>query len=113
MIVSSVNSVNFGRLYRGNTIKKDIVEKNDKVLLTQVNRLEKALRKENLHKTKNVDVILQYREPEGFYGVISNKKQGTPNHPLYRHPLSTDKNQLNNFGKWVLAWDKLYSLRSV
>ena len=110
MLISGRENLSFGRLYKGWTVQENIVKKNDKPLISELNKVTKLIRKENLHKTKNVDIILQHNKEDGFYGVISSKTQGTPNHPLYKHSISrTDKNLLNSFKKWVKAWDKLYS----
>ena len=110
MFINTADSTNFQKLYMGYSIKENIIKKNDKKLLSEVNKIAKSIRKQNLHKAKNVDIVLQHDEDFGyFYGVISSKKSGTPNHPQYSHKVSADKPLLENFANWVQAWDKLYA----
>ena len=111
MLVNSIDSTNFGKLYTGYTIKKNIIEKNYKNLIANKDKIARAIRKENLHKDENVDIILQYRRNEGFYGVISSKKQGTPMHPLYCKDVSTKPKEIENFKKWVEMWDNAYKAK--
>ena len=111
MLVNSIDSTNFGKLYTGYTIKKNIIEKNHKSLIAKKDKIARAIRKENLHKAENVDIILQYRRNEGFYGIISSKTQGTPNHPLYCKDVSTKPKEFENFKKWVEMWDNAYKVK--
>ena len=111
MFINSIDSTNFGKLYTGYTIKKNIIEKNYKNLIAKKDKIARAIRKENLHKAENVDIILQYRRNEGFYGVISSKTQGTPMHPYYRKFVSTKPKEFENFKKWVEMWDNAYKAK--
>ena len=74
-----------------------------------MNSISRLIRKEELHKAENVDIILQYTPKDGFYGVISSKTQGTPNHPYYKKSLTKDEVSIKNFIDWVKSWDSLYS----
>jgi len=107
MHIEKTHPTNFGRLYKGYTVN-EIIEKGDKQLKSEMNKVSRAIRKENLHKTKNVDILLQHNERDGFYGVISSKKQGVPHSPFYKHPVSTDGGVMEKFSLWVKIWDKLY-----
>ena len=111
MLVNSIDSTNFGKLYTGYTIKKNIIEKNYKNLIAKKDKIARAIRKENLHKAENVDIILQYNRNDGFYGVISSKTQGTPMHPYYRKFVSTEPKEFENFKKWVEMWDNAYKAK--
>ena len=106
---NQTKSLNFGKLYNGHLVQVNILEPNNKILKKELDSVSRLIRKENLHKTKNVDIILQYTEEKGFYGVISSKTQGTPMHPCYWQPVPKDENTLDKFINWVKAWDKLFS----
>ena len=111
MYISSVDSTSFGRLYRGNTIKKEIMEKGDKEFVAEVNKISKAIRKENLHKSENVDIILQHND-KGFYGVIKGKHNGVPVHPANQQPVSLNNDSMKKFTNWAKIWDSIYSISS-
>ena len=103
------NSLNFGKLYNGYCISENILKTNNKALKKELNSISRLIRKEKLHKAENVDIILQYTPKDGFYGVISSKTQGTPNHPYYKKSLTKDEVSIKNFIDWVKSWDSLYS----
>ena len=54
------NSLNFGKLYNGYCISENILKTNNKALKKELNSISRLIRKEELHKAENVDIILQY-----------------------------------------------------
>ena len=109
MNIDKIDSLNFGKLYNGYLVKENIIKQNNNTLKKELNSISRLIRKENLHKTENVDIVLQYTKENGFYGVISSKKQGTPMHPYYKHNISKDKTIINKFAEWTKFWEKMYS----
>ena len=106
---SSGVGMSFGKLYNGYLIKENIIKSNDSLLKKELNSISKLIRKENLHKKENVDIILQYTKGNGFYGVISSKTQGTPICRYNKQNISKDKTGLDKFVEWVNCWDNMYS----
>ena len=103
------NQPTFGTLYRGGVIKEVLKNGASKEFRAELGATERAIRKNNLHKKENVDVILGYRKNEGFYGIISSKTQGTPMNPASECKISKDKESVNKFSEWVNAWNDAYS----
>lgn len=103
------NKPTFGTLYRGGTIKTILSKGASKGFKSELNATERAIRKNNLHKKENVDIILGYRKNEGLYGIISSKTQGTPLNPASECKISKDKESVNKFSEWVDAWNDAYS----
>ena len=101
--------ISFVKLYNGYLVKENIIKANDSLLKKELNSISKLIRKENLHKKENVDIVLQYTKENGFYGVISSKIHGTPLCPGYKQNISKDKIVLNKFIEWVKSWDNMYS----
>ena len=107
--IKKTDSLNFEKLYNGYLVKENIIKPNNSTLKKELNSISKLIRKEDLHKKENVDIILQYTKENGFYGVISSKTQGTPMHPSYKKSISKDKTVLDKFAEWVKCWDYMYS----
>ena len=103
------NKPTFGTLYRGGTIKTILSKGASKEFKSELNATERAIRKNNLHKKENVDIILGYREQEGFYGIISSKKYGTPMNPSNECKIPKGQKITEFFTQWVDAWDEAYS----
>jgi len=106
----NTQSPNFGKLYNGKTIQKKIIEIQDRRLLAELDILTKAIKEKNLDVSENVDIILQYNNREGFYGLISLKDKGIPyNNPNYKKKVVNKPINLMNFEKWYRTWEKVYS----
>lgn len=108
MYIQCQNQVSYGSLYRGSSIKSIMKSHPSKKFKSQLGYIERGIRKNNLHKKENVDVILNYDGGE-FYGVISSKEQGIPSNPAYRCFVKPDKESMGFLTEWVKAWDDAYS----
>ena len=109
MRIDCVNQTGFTSLYKGGTIRQIIKNNPTKEFVSELRGVECAVRKNNLHKKENVDIILGYGEADGFYGVISSKTQGTPMNPSSVCKVSKDQESIKTFSDWVEEWDKAYS----
>lgn len=109
MKTESVSQVSFNSLYRGfsvsNMLKLDKSGNFRKELLAT----ERLIRKNNIHKKDNVDVVINYSVNDGFYGVISPKKGETPNHPSYRCAIVNNTGAIEYMNAWAEAWNKAFS----
>ena len=108
----NTQSPNFGKLYNGKTIQKKIIETQNTRLLTELDKLTKAIKERKLDVSENVDIILQYNNREGFYGLISLKDKGVPyNNPAYKKKIVNMNNPvyLMNFENWYRTWEYVYS----
>ncbi len=99
----------FKGLSTGYLLSREIRHNTSKQFAQEVKSIRQIIRKNNLHKKDNVDIILQYSKEDGFYGVISSKQQGTPNNPSYKCPIDSTKSQIDKFIQWAEAWDEAYS----
>ena len=114
MRIQCVNNNNYQNpshknLYKSNSLKQ--LEKNaTKDFLNSVEKVSKTIKTQGLHKLENVDIFLNYTKEQGFYGIISSKKEGTPNHPKNTCPISIiDGESIDNFSNWAKDWDSAYS----
>ncbi len=99
----------FGNLYTSSTLKKTLKRnKDNKEFVQECNSIRRSLRKNNLHKKENVDVILSHNEKDGFYGVISSKEQGTPYHPHSTCKINKEPSKIEKFKDWVNSWNEAY-----
>lgn len=113
MYIQTDNSINYTSLYRGGTIKQILSKKHSKKFETELRGVENSIRKKELHKKENVDIILNYNKQDGFYGIISSKAEGTPMHPLNKCPVAKNEESMNKFTKWVNDWNESYSPESL
>ena len=67
------------------------------------------IRQNGLHRKRNVDLILNYNESDGFYTVISSKRHGVPINPNYRHPIRIENEFIQSLTNWVDGWNYAYS----
>src|SRR5574344_592190 len=90
-------NVAFGTLYQSKELKQ--LQKNPEFMKStgkELKTITNMIRKNNLHKAENVDIILSYNKEDKFYGVISSKEQGVPMGPAYKCPVSSKKNLFKN-----------------
>ena len=109
MYIRNQNQTPFQSLYRGGNIKNILRNNPTKEFTSELNSIERGIRKNNLHKKENVDIVLGYTKEDGFYGIISSKEQGTPMNPASECKVSKDKDSMNKFTQWADAWDEAYS----
>ena len=108
MKIQTNNQPAFASLYRGGSVKNILKNNPTKEFKSELGSIERGIRKNNLHKKENVDVILGYTKQDGFYGIISSKEQGVPMNPSSECKVSKDKKSMNAFSEWVNAWDEAY-----
>src|SRR5574344_103598 len=114
MQINQQNNVAFGTLYQSYELKQ--LQKNPKFMKTSGKDLKTItymIRKNNLNKAKNVDIILNYNNEDKFYGIISSKKQGVPINPAYKCLVSSEKNMFNDFSNWLKDWNDAYSPKTL
>lgn len=110
MNIGAVNSnLSFNKLYHGYTIEKKLEKNPSKKFLNELNSTEAIIKRNGLDRQENVDIILNYDKNDGFYGVISSKYEGVPNHPDALCKISKDPKDVDKFSKWVENWNDLYS----
>ena len=110
MNISAINSnVNFKNLYNGYTLDNRLEKKTSKKFLNELNGTRQAIKENGLDRLENVDIILNVDNNDKFYGVISSKKEGVPNHPQAVCDISTKKKDINKFTKWAENWNYMYS----
>ena len=110
MNISAINSnVNFKNLYDGYTLENRLEKKTSKKFLNELNGTRQAIKENGLDRLENVDIILNVDDEDKFYGVISSKKEGVPNHPQAVCEISTKEKDVNKFAKWAENWNDLYS----
>ena len=108
MYIQDRTQLPFQSLYRGESIKYLLKRKPSREFKSELGSIERTIRKNNLHKKENVDIILNH-DGSKFYGVISSKEQGVPSNPAYRCSVAKDKNSMSFFTDWVNVWDEAYS----
>ena len=110
MNISQVSSQSFGNLVYGYGIQKQILgKKSSRAINLKLQKITKQIKDEKLDSLNNVDIILNYEKSDGFYGIISSKKQGVPNNPSYRFDLNRSEGSMSNFVDWAKDWDSAYS----
>ena len=103
------NNVSHKNLYKTNSLKQ-LEKTSTKEFMNNVENISKTIKIQGLHKLENVDIFLNYTKEQGFYGIISSKKEGTPNHPKNTCPISIiDGESIDNFSNWAKDWDSAYS----
>lgn len=105
----------FGSLITDKTVKDVLKKRNcSKTLLNRFKGIRKYVWSEKLSSKDNVDIRLKYTENDGFYGLISSKKN---NFIPYQSAdckcrVSPLKDSLENFKQWVNKWDSAFSDKS-
>lgn len=103
------SDLSFGNLYTSPTLKKALKSnKNNKEFVQECNSIRRTIRKNQLHKKENVDIVLSYNKEDGFYGVISSKEQGIPNHPQASCKINREPSKIEKFKGWVNSWNEAY-----
>ncbi|MBQ4115173.1 hypothetical protein IJD34_07185 [bacterium] len=106
---NSQKSFSYKALHKTPSLKQ-LEKAGTKEFLTQVETITKELYNKNLHELPNVDIYLNYTSKNGFYGIISSKLEGTPNHPLNTCSISENNTKsINEFTNWAKSWDEAYS----
>ena len=102
----------FGRLITDKTIKDALASKKcPKTLLSRYNSIRRFAWNERLSSKDYVNIRLKYTDKDGFFGLISSKKD---NHIPYREAdcackVSPTPESLENFKQWVNRWDTVFS----
>ena len=103
------NNISHKNLYKSNSLKQ-LEKTSTKEFMNNVENISKTIKIQGLHKLENVDIFLNYTKEQGFYGIISSKKEGTPNHPKNTCPISIiDGESIDKFSNWAIDWDSAYS----
>jgi len=103
------SNLSFRNLYTSQTLKKTLKNNKKNVeFVKECNSIRNTIRKNNLHKKENVDVILSYNKEDGFYGLISSKEQGIPNHPQATCKINKEPSKIKKFTDWVDSWNEAY-----
>lgn len=99
----------FGRLISGDNLKSTLAP-NRQDLINKYNVIKLYIRHQNLHKMNYADIILDYNNTDGFYGVIKNKSKKAPK-LYYNNPckVNTSENALGNFKSWANEWNERLS----
>ena len=99
----------FGKLLSGESLKRTLgPERQD--LINKYNVIKLFIRHENLHKMSFADIILDYSNADGFYGVIKNKSSNFPvNSKDFYCKVNTSENALNSFKTWASNWNQKFS----
>ena len=95
---------------------KDVLKKRNcpKTLLNRFKGIRKYVWSEKLSSKDYVDIRLKYTDKDGFYGLISSKKD---NFIPYQADdcackVSPIKESLENFKQWVNKWDSAFAEKS-
>ncbi|MBQ7450390.1 hypothetical protein IJS77_03150 [bacterium] len=98
-----------------NSLKINIDKKmlNSPKIKKELTQIKKVFKDNGFSRKRNVNVILTYEKGSGFFGIIESKKQGVPNNPDFRYPISTTKKGIEAFGKWLKEWDYSYSAAGI
>ena len=114
MLIKSLNITSFGTLYNSIGLDNFLASgKNSPEFKKELSTARSIIRENGLHKKKNVDLILNYNDSDGFYTVISSKKQGVPMNPNYRHPVRQTRELIQSLTNWVSSWDYAYSSEAI
>lgn len=105
----SSQQTTFGKLLSGETLKKTL-SPDKQVLINKYNVIKVYIRKEKLHRMNHVDIILNYSNNDGFYGVIADKNKKIPmKSEDYFCKVNTATNALERFKEWVKYWENRLS----
>ncbi|MBD9223013.1 hypothetical protein EGQ24_03820 [bacterium] len=99
----------FGKLLSGDSLKEALgPERQD--LINKYNVIKLFIRHENLHKMSFADIILNYSNADGFYGVIKKKncKVSASAEDFYCK-VNTSEKALNSFKAWASNWNQRFS----
>ena len=99
----------FGKLVSGKNLRKTLApDRQD--LINKYNVIRLYIRRENLHKINNADIILDYSDIHGFYGMIKTKSQYlAANLKDYYCKVNTSQKALQNFKEWAIKWQQKIS----
>lgn len=71
--------------------------------------LQKSIRKFDLHKKENVDIILHYTENDGYFAFVADKQGEIPNVSNAKHEISKDPEIIERFCNWINLWDDFFA----
>lgn len=116
MQVQNISSYNVSSkgFYLGDTVKA--MQKNfNRPAKFKINTksVQDVLRKFDVHRKENVDLIIHFSEEEGFYAYISSKKSGIPNSENNKHILSKDPEIIKQIIEWVDSWDRFFAKKEM
>lgn len=109
---NSTSGTSFGRIITGLSVKEALSDKScPRSLVRRFTSLQRSLWNDNYAKKENVDIILNYSKPTGFYGVISSKKGEVPVKSDFYFSLESPYDK-ESFRKWVDKWNRVFASKS-
>lgn len=99
-------SQSFGNLYYTNSIVSKL---GSSKFNKELSAIKDVISSNKFDKKRYVDIYLGHEDELGFFGIISSKKQGIPNNPYSRCPISTDAKSIKVFDMWLKLWNHDYS----
>lgn len=99
----------FGKLVSGKHLRKTLApDRQD--LINKYNIISVFIRSEKLHKMNNVDIVLDYSDVHGFYGIIRTKPKNIANNLKdYYCKVNSTQKALQNFKEWAIQWQQKIS----
>ena len=115
MYISPIRpSVSFGHVEYADNIKKRLLSPHcSSAFKYDLDNVESVLCMLGADSKEYVDVIIHHSFDEGFYGVISSKKQGIPINPAYKCKISNKTEDISKFDTWLDAWNEAYSPKAL
>ena len=98
----------FGKLISGNMLKRTLCPQKQSLVNNYI-VIKKFIHKESLHKMSNVDIILDYSNADGFYGVVKNKMKKIPDSKNYFCKVNPSSSGLEAFKNWVNSWNQRFA----
>lgn len=112
MQITSVSRQSFKNLSINPNLISKIFWENPSRLVSDLEKIQKNIRKNRLDKKKFVDIILD-ESNDKIVATISSKKQGTPFHPDAIHYIKATPKGLKAFQTWVNSWNHLYNPKTI
>ena len=112
MQVTSVSRQSFKNLSINPNLISKIFWENPSRLVSDLEKIQKNIRKNRLNKKRFVDIILD-ESNDKIVATISSKKQGTPFHPDAIHYIKATPKGLKTFKNWVDSWNYLYNPKTI
>ena len=108
MQVTSVSKQSFKNLSINPNLISKIFWEYPSRLGSDLEKIQKNIRKNRLDKKRFVDIILD-ESNDKIVATISSKKQGVPFHPNASHYIKPTPKGLKEFKRWVNTWNHEYN----
>lgn len=112
MQVTSVSKQSFKNLSINPNLISKIFWENPSRLVSDLEKIQKNIRKNRLDKKRFVDIILD-ESNDKIVATISSKKQGVPFHPAASHYIKPTPKGLKEFKNWIDSWNHLYNPKTI